>query len=61
MSITESDEEDTPISVRGLSGTCVQDWNTNDNPQSTEVTQLHECNMIPSASSIFNIAIQNIF
>ena len=29
------------IYVRDLSGTCMQDWNTNDNPQSTEVTQLH--------------------
>jgi hypothetical protein len=47
ISIPESDEEDISIYVRDLSGTCVQDWNTNDNPQSTEVTQLHISNMIP--------------
>jgi hypothetical protein len=47
MSIPETDEEDISICVRDLSGTCVQDWNTNDNPQSIETTQLHECNMIP--------------
>jgi len=34
MSIPETDEEDISICVRDLSGTCVQDWNTNDNPQS---------------------------
>ena len=60
MSIPKSDDEDISICVRDLSGTCVQYSNTNDNPQSTEVTQLYICNMIPHQHLKFSIAIQNI-
>jgi hypothetical protein len=38
MIIPESNKKDISDYVKDLSGTCVQDWNTNDNPHGTEVT-----------------------